>query len=397
MKSIFRFWRELRRRNVHKGIISYVVFSWVILQVISVLATLIIIPNWTGKTALISLLFFFPVWLFFSWYYDITPEGIQKTAAAEGTFDEDRTAIVGKRLNVFILTFLSLAVLLLFIDRMRLTSDKEPIVIASNISTSNSIAVLPFKDISAKQNQAYFADGLAEELINTLSKISGIKVTSRTSAFSFRNNETDIPTIANKLGVKYILEGSVRTQDSMLRVGIQLIDTQKDSYAWSQTWDKKLENIFQIQNEISTIVAQKLELKITGNEIPKVKKVDPKAYQLYLKAKYEMNLPGGTQSIIKAKEHLIESIKIDSTYAPSWNFLSNVYHQQNNHGIISQTIGYPLAKNAALKALEIDSTYASTYATLAKPMLLRIYKRIVISNIISFIIFLRSKYQTYST
>jgi len=366
MNSMFRFWKELRRRNLPKSIISYIVFSWATLQIIDVLSSFSLFPKSVGKIVFIILLAFLPLWTIFSWFYNITPDGIEKTAKKEGDIDENTTEKVGKRLNIFIVVFLSLAVILLIVDRTRLTSQQNESsqeIIETEIE--NSIAVLPFKDISAQQNQGYFADGLAEELINTLSKISDIKVTSRTSAFLFKNNETDIPTIAKKLNVNYILEGSVRSQDSMLRVGIQLIDTQKDSYAWSQTWDKKLENIFQIQNEISTIVAQRLELKITGREIPQATKVDPKAYELYLKAKYEMNLPGGTQPILKAKELLLDVIKIDSTYAPAWEFLSKVYHQLNNYGIISKSAGYPLAKNAALKALGIDSTYTPAYAILA--------------------------------
>jgi uncharacterized membrane protein len=186
LKSIIRFWSELKRRNVHKGIISYVIFSWVLLQVISVLGSIINIPTWLGKTVLISLLIFLPFWLFFSWFYDITSEGIKKTKTIDGQLDEIRAEIIGKRLNVFILVFLTLAVILLFVDRMRLVTQNNASSLANNLEQTNSIAVLPFKDISAKKNQAFFSDGLAEELINTLSKISSIKVTSRTSAFSFK-------------------------------------------------------------------------------------------------------------------------------------------------------------------------------------------------------------------
>lgn len=361
MKSIFRFWNELKRRNVPKGIISYIVFSWVILQVISVLGSLIDVPAWLGKTVLISLLIFLPFWLFFSWFYDITSEGIKRTRPVDCKIDEERSERVGKRLNVFIISFLMIAVILLIVDRTRLSVQKKQLLTSSTTDSTNSIAVLPFKDISAQQNQAYFSDGLAEEIINALSKITNIKVTSRTSAFSFKNKTLNIPEIAKKLGVSYILEGSVRTYDSIVRVSVQLIDAKNDNYAWSQSWDKQLKNIFQIQNEISSNIVSNLSVKITGNTFKEAIKVDPEAYKLYLKARYEY-LKRDTQDGAEiAEEFLKKSLEIDSTYAPSWELLSRVYHHQNNTGYLSVKKGYPLALNAAKKAIELDSTLATVY------------------------------------
>lgn len=208
MESIFRFLKELKRRNVHKGIISYVVFSWVLLQVISVLGSLVELPIWLGKAVLVTLLILFPFWVVFSWLYDITSEGVKLTSSQKSQYTPERNETVNKRLNTFIVIFLMLAVILLFVDRFRITTQYETKEITSQVEQENSIAVLPFNDMSILKNQAYFADGLAEELINTLSKIVGIRVTSRTSAFSFRGKTIDIPTIAKKLNVKYILEGS---------------------------------------------------------------------------------------------------------------------------------------------------------------------------------------------
>lgn len=365
MKSIFRFWRELRRRHVHKGIISYVVFSWVLLQVISVLSSLITIPQWVGKTALIGLLIFFPFWLVFSWYYDITSEGIQKTASSELTEDLDRTASIGKRLNVFILIFLSLAVLLLFIDRMRLVSEQELRPLSNNLAINSTIAVLPFNDMSISKDQGYFADGLAEELLHSLSKISEIQVISRTSAFSFKGSNLDIPSIAKKLNANYILEGSVRTQDSIMRISVKLIDTQKDQNIWTRTWDKTVQNIFKIQNEIAEAVAQNMELQLVGNSIPKVIEAQSDAYELYLKARYKYQNANGGKGLLWAEEQLKNVLAIDSTYAPAWSLLGKVYHSQNNYGLIGAKEGYRLSNEACLRALKEDSTYGFTYSTLA--------------------------------
>lgn len=361
VKVLFRFWKELQRRNVVKGLISYIVFSWVLLQVISVLGSLVDMPKWIGKTGLIILVILLPFWLLFSWFYDITPDGIKRSSPSEGKIDETRSIAMDKRLNVFILATLAIAVLLLFVDRMRLVSEKQAVHTDIGLLAHNSIAVLPFNDISSLRDQAYFADGLAEELINTLSKITNIKVTSRTSAFSFKGKTVDIPTIAKQLGVNYILEGSVRTFDSIVRVSVQLVDAKNDAHAWSQTWDKKLENIFQIQNEISTTVAEKLKISLLGDTFSKDQKVDPEAYRLYLMARYEMNSIENVDGYTLAKDLLLKSLDMDSTYAPAWELLSRVYHYLDNSSATAFGENYTLAKNAGLRAIKEDSTLASTY------------------------------------
>lgn len=364
MKDIFRFWRELKRRSVHKGIISYVVFSWVLLQVISVLGSLVTIPDWLGKAVLITLLVCFPFWVAFSWLYDITPDGIKLTSNQKNPSTE-RNEHINKRLNSFILLFLILAVMLLFIDRFRITSQYESNEIAINLPVENSIAVLPFNDISVSKDQAYFADGLSEELIQTLSKIIGMRVTSRTSAFSFRGKTTDIPTIAKMLNVNYILEGSVRTFDSIVRVNVQLIDAKNDTSAWSETWDKPLKNIFQIQNEISTNIAERLALRIVNNPTEEIPKADPEAYRLYLEGLYVMHSTFDIEGDQKAEKLFKRSLAIDSTYAPAWEHLAHTYHFQTDYGIYPVDTSYPLIKEAALNAVKYDSLYAPAYSLLS--------------------------------
>ncbi|MDC7994087.1 tetratricopeptide repeat protein [Altibacter sp. HG106] len=365
MKSFLKFWNELRRRNVPKGIISYIVFSWVLLQVISVLGSLISIPNGTGKTILISLLILFPFWLLFSWFYDITPEGIQRTAPLDGEINAERTEAIGKKLNMFILVFLSIAVVLLIVDRSRLVSEKSGSSLAINSALHNSIAVLPFHDMSLQQNQEYFADGLAEELLNSLARIPDMRVTSRTSAFSFKSQNLDIKSIADKLNVNYILEGSVRTQDSLIRVSVKLIDTRNDRNLWAQTWDKKLRNIFQIQNDIAQAVVKHMQLHLLNASIPKSREAKATAYDMYLQAKYDYQNSIGKDKLLEVEEKLKKSLAIDPTYAPAWQLLGSVYHSQNNYGILNATDGYHLSEEALLKAMEIDSTYARTYAAMA--------------------------------
>ena len=353
------FFNELKRRNVIKGALSYLVVSWVLLQVISLVGDILDAPSWIGKAVLVILLILFPAWVIFCWFFDITSEGIERTPKRENQPVSIHSKKVGKRLNIIIIGFLSVAVLLLFLDRFRLNAAFEQSKISAEITLKNTIAVLPFNDISIGQNQAYFADGLAEELIQNLSKITGMQVTSRTSSFSFKGKPVDIPTIAKLLNVNYVLEGSVRTQDSVLRISVQLIDTSKDLMTWSETWDRPLRNIFQIQNEISSQVADRLELKITNNALPKVAKTDPEAYKLFLEAKYAMYSTFSIEGDKKAEQLLKKSLAIDPNYAPAWEQLGWVYHFQADNGDIPKDEAYQLVKNAAYKAFEADSTRAS--------------------------------------
>lgn len=372
LKSLFRFWNELRRRNVPKGIISYVIFSWVILQVISVLGSLVEIPPWTGKTALITLLILFPFWLAFSWFYDITPEGIKRTAAQTEEFDENRTAAVGRKLNIFIVVTLSIAVVLLLVDRFRLQKNNTNAATEyiASLKSENSIVVLPFRDLSPGQDQEYFADGLAEELLNSLTNISKLKVTSRTSAFSFKNKALDIPTIAQKLGVNYIVEGSIRKEDSVIRVTINLIDSKQDKGIWSRTWDRKITNIFEVQNSIAQAVAGNLLVDFRSNSVPRVPETDPEAYALYLEAKYWFQQDRQSETnLSKAQELITQSIDMDSTYAPSWVLRSTLYRTQSGMGYLPTEEGYTKSKEAAEKSVELDPNYASSYSALSNIIL----------------------------
>jgi len=283
MKALYRLYKELQRRNVIKAGISYLVVSWVLLQVVSLISGILNAPQWLGKTLLISLILLLPVWLLFSWYFELTPEGIKRTV------DVPREDSIAKKtsgkLNHFIIIFLSIAVLLLVVDRFFI-SERIKSELSQEYSppvTTHSIAVLPFSDYSPESDQAYFADGLSEELLNLLSKIPKLKVISRTSSFSFKNSELPITSIAEQLKVSYILEGSVRKNGDQLRITAQLIDATTDKHIWSKNFDKELENIFAIQDQVAQAVTKALELQLMGTR-PLSQKTDPEVYSLYLQA-----------------------------------------------------------------------------------------------------------------
>ena len=357
------FFNELRRRNVFKGTVSYLVFSWVLLQVIAILTPIINAPVWVGKMILIILIVLLPVWVCISWFFEITADGIKKTRNVPK--EKSITQKTGQKLNTFIIAFLALAIILLFVDRFRLRSQKNEPTIALETNPEKSIAVLPFSDMSPNKQQGYFADGLAEEVLNSLVKINELQVTSRTSAFSFKNKAMDLSEIAKTLQVAYILEGSVRSQDSVIRVSVNLVETKGDNNIWSQSWEKELKNIFKIQNEIAEAVAENLQLRILDKIIPKAEEPNTDAYTLFLEGRHIFHNNFDDSSLLKAEQLLNKSLAIDSTYAPALITLGNIYHSKNNFGIIDYEEAKKLTYQVAEKAIQADSTYAETYAFLS--------------------------------
>lgn len=360
------FFNELKRRNVFKGTISYLIFSWVLLQVVAILSPIINAPAWFGKMILILLIVILPVWVTISWFYEVTTDGIKKTKYVP--IEKSITKQTGQKFNAFIILFLALAIILLFVDRFRIKSevDKTDNITEIAQTKNRSIAVLPFRDMSPNKNQEYFADGLAEELLNSLAKIPELQVTSRTSAFSFKNKTKEITQIGKELKVNYVLEGSVRTYDSLIRIGVQLIETENDRNLWSQSWDKEITNIFQIQDEIAEAVVTNLQLRILDNVMPKAKEAKTESYALFLKAKFELAKINDFEGVLVAQDLVKRSLKIDSTYAPAWVLLSKTHHVLDNFGKTDRSEGHPLARNAALRAVKEDSTYALAYTMLSE-------------------------------
>jgi TolB-like protein/class 3 adenylate cyclase/Tfp pilus assembly protein PilF len=225
-----------------------------------------------------------------------------------------------------------------------------------------SIAVLPFLDLSAGKDQEYFSDGISEELLNLLAKIPQLRVISRSSAFSFKGQDLEMPEIGKRLNVAHILEGSVRKSGNQVRITAQLIDTHSDTHLWSETYDRPLDDIFAVQDEIAGAVVAQLKLKLLG-AVPKAKATDPKAYALYLQARQlneQITREGYQQSIALYQQVLT----IDPNYAAAWNGLADSYRQQAEEGLRPSDEAYRLARETADKALAIDPDYAPAHATL---------------------------------
>ena len=342
---------ELRRRNVLRMLVLYVVAAWLIMQVAEVVIGLANLPDWIGPGILLLLAIGFPIALVFSWFYELTPEGLrlEKDVAAA----ESITHVTGRRLDFLVISLLCAAVILFSYDKWWAASPPE-----------QSIAVLPFENMSDDASNEYFSDGISEEILNLLAKVPELRVTSRSSAFSFKGQILDVPTMAAKLNVAHVLEGSVRKSGNQLRITAQLIDVVTDTHLWSETYDRELKSVFAIQDEIAAAVVDALKITLLG-EGPKATKTDPEAYALYLKGRHILN-QFTAESLEQAETLLNEALAIDPDFAPAWTDLGSVYHfQASVYGFRPLDESNKMARDAIEQALTIDPQYGLAYADLA--------------------------------
>jgi adenylate cyclase len=236
-----------------------------------------------------------------------------------------------------------------------------------SLADKPSIAVLPFADMSKDKDSEYFADGLAEELLNVLSRIPGLRVASRTSAFSFKGRNVDIPTIAQKLNVANILEGSVRTSGKRVRITAQLVRVKTDSHLWSNTYDRDLEDIFAVQDDIARTVARELGATLLP-DAARGRSEDFEAYRLYLQGRYFTNR-FTREDGARALEYSQRSVELDPRFALGWAGLSRVYTNLANDGSMPLGEAYPKARSAAQRAVELEPALAEGHAALGRVQL----------------------------
>ena len=357
--------KELKRRNVIKAALAYLVISWIITQVATTVLPTFEAPAYITKTIIFILAIGFPLWLIFSWVYEITPEGIRKTKSIKP--EESITPETSNRLNKIIIGGLGLIIVLLAFNMLGNNQTDENSAIGEELASTDvrdkSIAVLAFVDMSPEKDQEYFSDGISEEILNLLAKIPDLKVISRTSSFSFKGKEVTTEAIGKELQVGHVLEGSVRKSGNTFRITTQLIDVNSGAHVWSETYDQDMEDIFEIQDRIAAVVTKQLKGTLLGDDF-KSKKIDPKAYDLYLQAS-KARQSGTSEATIRAEKIVKQSIAIDSTYAPSWSLLSSIIIGGNAFGLRSFKDEVSEGKKAALKAIALDSTFAYGYVNLA--------------------------------
>ena len=341
---------ELRRRNVLRMAVLYAIAAWLIMQVAEVIMDLANLPNWIGPTILGLLAVGFPIALIFSWFYELTPEGISLEKDVDRA--ESITHVTGRRLNFIVISLLCAAVILFAYDKWWMQGPPE-----------KSIAVLPFENMSGDPGQEYFSDGLAEELLNLLARIPELRVTSRSSAFFYKGKKFKIADVGRELNVGHILEGSVRRSGDTVRITAQLIDVTTDAHLWSQTWDRTFDDVFVIQDEIAQAVVDALKISLLG-DTPRALETTPEAYALYLQSR-SLAAQRAADSLLRAEALMKRALEIDNEYAPAWVQLANIYTVGADIGSWHPNEGFPKARAAAMEALRLDANNAAAHATLS--------------------------------
>ncbi len=352
------FFAELKRRNVYKVAIAYAVVAWLLMQIATQVFPFLEIPNWAIRLVIMLIVIGFPIALVIAWAFELTPEGLKRTESA----DELPKKSARSRAWIYVVVIAgAISASLFFLGRY--TSSKQS---GGAELPDKSIAVLPFENLSHDPDNAYFADGIQEEILARLAKIADLKVISRTSTQHYKSSPDNLPQIAKRLRVANILEGSVQKSADKVRVNVELIRAATDTHLWADTFDRKLTDVFAVESEVATKIAETLQAKLTGFEqhaIAVRPTENSEAYQLYLKGRYFRNklTPEGFE---KAIEYFQQAIEKDPAYALAYAGLSDIYGNLGFYGLLPPREMWPKAKAAALKALEVDDNLVEAHVAL---------------------------------
>ena len=365
-------WGELKRRNVVRVAIAYVIIAWLILQVGDTLAPALHLGEWVNTVLAFFLILGFPMALFFAWAFELTPEGLKKEK------DVDRSVSIthgtGRKLDFAIIGLLAIVLAYFAFDKF-ITVEPQPDAAPVVVNTQPSIAVLPFTNMSEDPNQEHFADGLAEELLNSLAAIGDLRVVSRTSSFKFKGRNVSMAEIAAALQVDHILEGSVRRAGDTVRITAQLIDTSSDSHIWSNTYDRELNlnNILDIQDEIAVKVVNALNLRLLPQESALLTVDGPanlRALDLFHDGMFYLRKIETGQSTSRttfetAIKNFEAAIAADPDWAPPHAKLGRVYHFGHHTLDESDMAGtMRTSKRYVMEAIRLDENYGPAYESL---------------------------------
>lgn len=346
--KIQRFFGELQRRHVTRVAAAYAVAAFVIMQAVTTFFPALKLPEWCVTLIAVLCVVGFPVALVAAWALDLTPDGVRWT-------DSDRSAPNRwNRLTVAAAALIITSVLGAF--ALTRISKAGPSV--------NAIAVLPFDNWSGNRENEYFSDGITDDVLTQLARIDGLKVISRTSVMQYKGGKKPIAQIANELRVGAVLEGSVRRSGNKVRIVAQLIDATNDHHLWAETYDRDISDIFEVQSEIATDIAAALRTKLTPQKRAELKRVashstDPLAYEEYLRG-----LEGAAQNDrTRSNEHFMRALSIDPKYAPAHAALARNYYFQAFLAAKPAREAFPLVKQSAVRALQLDEEQADAHAT----------------------------------
>jgi len=395
-----KIFEELKRRNVFRVGIAYVVTAWLLLQVADIVLENTAAPEWVMQVFMLFLLLGFPLAVLFAWAFELTPEGLKREKDVDRS--KSITHTTGRKLDRAIIVVMALALGYFAWDKFlsspadgtpanavtgsesgKADNSKAPGIPeeeaglpapAANEPPEKSIAVLPFVNMSNDPDQEYFSDGISEELLNVLAKYPGVRVAARTSSFQFKGQNKDIGEIAHLLKVKHVLEGSVRKSGSKLRITAQLIQADTGYHLWSETYDRELDDVFAIQDEISAAIGEALrvELALGTDQAPAAPRVaestNTAAYEAYLRGRHLVN-QRGRSNISQAVEELKRAVRLDPDFAPghAWMAIAWVMMLDSpaTYGDLSLAEVKQRATPHLEKALELDPNLAEAHGAKA--------------------------------
>jgi TolB-like protein/Tfp pilus assembly protein PilF len=363
--SIFN---ELNRRNVIRVGFAYLVMAWLIIQVAETIFPLFGFDNTPARVVVILLAVGFVPALITAWAFELTPEGLKRDSEVDHAGSIVPQA--DKKLDRVIMVVLALSLGFFAFDKFVLDPERDAELVAETAQQvrsdalvesygDKSIAVLPFTDMSRSGDQQYLSDGLAEELLNLLVRVKGLRVASRSSTFNLRDEGLSVSEVATRLNVAHVLEGSVRLIDNQLRVTVQLIEAGSDTHLWSQNYDRKFENIFKIQDDIAAQVVDELKVSLMG-ATPTADEVDPEAYQLLLQARFLMRRvnPDESHMIVDLLEQAVE---IEPDYFLAWYILGDMYQRQAIWDIAPTEEVLPKSREANRRAADLEPDSANIH------------------------------------
>jgi len=362
------FFNELKRRNIFKVAVAYAAATSLLLQIVDLVLDNIDAPDWVMQVFMLAAAVGFPLAIIIAWVFEVTPEGVKLHKNVDPNKSINRHT--GHQLNRGIIMILAILIVFLLTDRFRddIFGDPDASEVKSEnamvkpdaieaVNAKTSIAVLPFRDMSAAQDQAYFGEGIAEELLNALVKVDGLDVASRTSAFSLTGENLDIPAIAARLGVNHILEGSIRTSGQQVRVTAQLIQVSNDVHLWSETYDGSLDDIFKIQDEITGKITDALKLQLSSADLTVSSEVltsNAEAYQLYLQGRHLWRQRSAA-SLKEAIRLFSAAVELDPGFHRAWSNLAVAYLNLTDYDrTYNRAEGYEKSLKAAETALAIN-------------------------------------------
>jgi TolB-like protein len=359
------FFAELKRRNVLRAAAFYAASAWLLVQIATQVFPFFHIAEWVVRWIVVAAIIGFPCTLLFSWFYEWTPQGLK--LESEIPPNESITRQAGRKLDRWIIAILSLAVVLLLTNQFVLHRGENKSAETASVSIpTKSIAVLPFTDLSPKHDQESFSDGMAEEILNALARLKKLKVVGRASSFHYKGRDVSLPEIGADLGVAHVLEGSVRNAGDQLRITVTLLQTSDGVQEWSNTYDGKLADVFNLQESCARDIANQLDVVLGENGQQRLvdKTTDnAEAYALFIEARTLVNGRVG-DNLPRAIAKLDKVTALDPKFARAWSTLAVA------HAVLPQYAGgdwaanLTIAESDANRAIALDADNAEAYAAL---------------------------------